>query len=168
MNSYAESQEKVIMSGIGSVVTEFFLPLQVEIANKGTRKLLAELLCDCRLNRAVDCWRLVKRLNEKRPEELSLQTGLVIAFDGNQLGLQDDSAHKPEEPPEWGWTQEDGVILLRLVLGQPLRNLVRHEMGHLLGIGRHHSHCVMAWECASENFCDNCKGIIAQTCEVVD
>ena len=172
MDSYAESLEKVIMSGIGSVVTESYLPLQVEIANEGTRKLLAGLLSECSRNRAVDCWRLLKRLNEKRPEELSLQTGLVVAFNGDQLCLRDESLENIAEPPEWGWTAEDGLTLLRLVRGQPLRNLVRHEMGRLLGtnlgIDQSHPNCVMDYTCMKEEFCAECKQEISRTCQITD
>jgi len=77
-----------------------------------------------------------------------------------------------DEPPEWGWTDDDGAIFLRLEPGQPWANVVRHEMGHLLGVGRHHGKeeppCVMHWDCSSGHFCADCITIIRQTCQVVD
>lgn len=168
MDRHAESLKAQLASGVGSILAEFQLPLQIEIANQRTLDLIERLVTGCSLNTAINCWSFLETLNEKRHGEPSLQTGLVIAFDGNQRHLLDESPHKPQEPPKWGWTQEDGLILLRLEQGQPLRNVVRHEMGHLLGIGQHHPHCVMAWECGSETFCDHCKTIIAETCRVVD
>lgn len=168
MDRHAESLKAGLASGVDSILAEFQLPLQIEVANQHTLDLIERALTESSLNTAINCWRFLETLNQKRQGEPSLQTGLVIAFDGNQRHLLDESPHKPRESPEWGWTQEDGLILLRLVQGQPLRNVVRHEMGHLLGIGHHHSHCVMAWECASERFCEDCKRIIAETCRVVE
>ncbi len=168
MDSHAEALKDQLASGIGSVLAEFQLPLQIEIPNQRTIDLIERLLRQCSLNTAINCRRFLETLNQKRQGELSLQTALVIAFDGNQRHLLDEDPHKPQEPPKWGWTQDDGLILLRLVQGQPLRNVVRHEMGHLLGIGQHHSDCVMAWECGSEIFCEKCKRIIAETCQVID
>lgn len=168
MDRYAESLKGEIIGGISSVVGEFELPVQVKIAASLTLDLIECLLAECSVNNAIHCWRFLETLNQKRPSEPSLQEGLVIAFDGNKRHLHDESRHKPNEPPEWGWTQEDGLILLRLTRGQPLRNLVRHEMGHLLGIGEHHSHCVMSWECTKEKFCAQCKQTVSETCQIGD
>ncbi len=168
MDRYAQSLKAELVSGIKSILAEFKLPLEVQIANPHTLDLIKRLLTKCSLNRAICCWRFLEMLNGKRQAEPSLQTGLVAAFDGKQRRLRDESPHRPEEPPEWGWTQDDGLILLRLIRGQPLRNLVRHEMGHLLGIGQHHSNCVMTWACTKEEFCLECKQTISETCQIAD
>ena len=168
MDRQAKSMKAELAGGVDSILAEFQLPLQIEMANQHTLDLIERLLTECSLDTAINCWRFLETLNQKRPVEPSLQAGLVIVFDGNQWKLRDESPYRPQEPPEWGWTFDDGLILLRLVRGQRLRNLVRHEMGHLLGIGQHHSHCVMAWECTHERFCGKCRRIIAETCQVVD
>ena len=168
MDERARSLKAELISGIDSVLSEFRLPLQIAIARLRTRRLIERLLSDCSRNGAVLCWELLKTLNLQRQRESSLQTGLIIAFDGNQRRLDDESSYKPNEPPEWGWTQDDGLILVRITRPQPLRNVVRHEMGHLLGIGQHHVNCVMSWECMKEEFCATCKQAISETCQLAD
>jgi len=168
MDRYAQSLKTELISGISSVVAEFELPLRIKIARSRTLNLIESLLTECSLNGTIYCWRFLETLSRKRQGERFLRTGLVIAFDGNERRLRDESPYKRDEPPEWGWTQEDGLSLLRLTRGQPLRNLVRHEMGHLLGISLHHSNCVMSWECTKEKFCPKCKQMILETCQVAN
>lgn len=166
MDRYAQSLKVELSSAINSAVAEFGLPLKIKIARRHTLEVIQRMLTICSLNGAICCWRFLQSLNRKREGEPCLHTALVIAFDGNGKQLRDESPHKPDQPPEWGWTQEDGLILLRLIHGQPLRNLVRHEMGHLLGIDHHHSNCVMIWECTKEKFCAKCKRTISETCKI--
>jgi hypothetical protein len=167
MDAGAQASETEIVEAIHSVLTEFQLPVQVEIAKGHECELIERLLTDCGNESTIDCCKFLEKLNEKRPGDPFLQAGLVIAFDGSKRNLW-DGPDKPEEPPDWGWTAEDGLILLRLNPGQPLRNLVRHEMGHLLGVDKHHSGCVMDWSCANEHFCSECKQVISKACRVSD
>lgn len=167
MDTYARSLEGALVEGIQSIVAEFQLPLQIELASQQTVNLIERLLSKCSLGTTIDCGRFLQILNHNRPGEPTLQAGLVIAFDGRQRSLYDESSLKPEEPPTWGWTQEDGLILLRLEPEEPLRNVIRHELGHLLGIGHHYSDCVMAWDCTQEGFCQECKRTIRETCQVI-
>lgn len=168
MDRYAETLKADLVKSVDSMVTEFKLPLEIKIASSHTLDLIERLLTKCSFDSAISCWGALEELNRKRHDEPSLRTGLVIAFDGIQRGLRDETSHKPEEPPEWGWTADDGLILLRLIRGQPLKNLVRHEMGHLLGIGQHHLECVMTWACTEQEFCAQCKKTILETCQIAD
>lgn len=38
-----------------------------------------------------------------------------------------------------------------------LPNAVRHEFGHMIGLGMHHKNCVMDWACSQGIFCEDCK-----------
>lgn len=166
MDARAREQSTTIVDAIQSVLTEFHLPLAITTANGATCEDVQKVLAENGTANTVQCWQALKAINQKRKEAPHLRTALVIAFDGVEQQLQDESCNKPEEPPEWGWTAEDGLILLRLTADQPLRNVVRHEMGHLLGVGQHHSNCLMGWSCQQEHFCDDCKGVILKTCQV--
>lgn len=168
MDERARSLKAELVSGIGSVLSEFRLPLANAIASLHTLELIERSLSDCSRNGTLLCRELLNTLNLKRERESSLETGLIIAFDGNKRRLDDESSYKPDEPPEWGWTQEDGLILVRLTDCQPLPNVVRHEMGHLLGVGQHHLNCIMSWECMTEEFCATCKQTISETCQIED
>jgi len=162
----AREQEATIVDALQSVLTELQLPLTITTTNSVTCREVQRVLAENSKTNTIQCWQALKAINQRRTEISNLQTALLIAFDGTELQLLDESSHKPEEPPEWGWTAEDGLILVRLSAGQPLRNVVRHEMGHLLGIGQHHSNCLMDWSCQEENFCGDCKSAIRQTCEI--
>lgn len=167
MDARAREQNTTIVNALQSVLAEFQLPLAITTANSATCHEVHKVLAENSRTNTIQCWQALKAINQKRAETPDLQTALVIAFDGVEQQLQDESSHKPEELPEWGWTAEDGLILLRLMADQPLRNVVRHEMGHLLGVGQHHSHCLMDWNCQEEHFCDACKDVIHKTCQIV-
>lgn len=126
----------------GSVVSEFRLPIEITIAGSRTSQRLDRLLSECTRYGAVAYLELLNALNQKRQDECSLPEGLVVAFDADHRCLRDENPYKPNKPPEWGWTAEGGLILIRLTRDQPLHNLVQHEMGHLPGIRDHHSDCV--------------------------
>jgi hypothetical protein len=166
MDAFARSKEDEVILGIESVANQFGLPLVVGVANKRTHALAEDLL-----ERFVTPSRIIRvenlrdELNEMRPRQPDLQDGLIIAFDAKRFWLEDYSS-AGNEPAQWGWTEIDGLVFLRLEPGQPMRNLVRHEMGHLLGIGWHHSDCVMDWACGSGKFCGQCKRQITKVCQV--
>jgi hypothetical protein len=166
IDARAREQEATIVDALQSVLTEFQLPLTIITANSATCHEARTVLAENSEANTIQCWQALKAINQRRPKISHLQTALVVAFDGVERQLLDESSHKPEEPPEWGWTAEDGLILLRLSAGQPLGNVVRHEMGHLLGIGQHHSNCLMDWSCQEESFCGHCKSTIRQTCQI--
>jgi hypothetical protein len=166
IGAYAHEQQTVLLDALHSVLSEFRLPVAMTIANNATCDDVQKVLAENSRTNTIQCWQALKAMNRRRNEAPHLRTALVVAFDGAERQLQDESSHKPEEPPEWGWTAEDGLILLRLMPGQPLRNVVRHEMGHLLGVGQHHSDCLMAWNCQEEHFCGNCKDVIRNTYQI--
>jgi hypothetical protein len=168
MDRRGQALEAELIGGIRSMLVEFELPLEVKLASSRTLALIETLLTACKVGSDIHCWRFLETLNRIRKGEPSLKAGLVIAFDGIQAHLHDESPYKPDEPPEWGWTQDDGLILLRLTPAQSLRSLVRHEMGHLLGIGKHHeppSDCVMMWDCTRDKFCAECRQTISEACQ---
>jgi hypothetical protein len=165
MDPFGRSKEKGVVAGIESVATEFHLPLVAEVANEETQALAKELIeQSVSANGIIDVVNLLAELNNRRPRYPDLQDGLVITFDGSRLRLPDLPG---SEQAEWGWTELDGLVFLRVVPDQPLRNVVRHEMGHLLGIGWHHPNCVMGWACTSQDFCDRCKDQINKVCRSV-
>jgi len=167
IDAYARSLRDAVLKALQVTLADFVLPLEVDVPAPSTQREILNLVTDCTSGDVLHCWDFLAKLNQARHQDPELQPGLVVAFDGRYRSLYDGD-RKPDEPPEWGWTSEDGLILLRLVAGQPLPNVVRHEMGHLLGIGEHHPGCVMEWACKSEHFCPRCVKAIRQTCRLVD
>jgi hypothetical protein len=164
MDGYAESKTEEITRCLKDLLAEFSLPLQVRRIQTRERSIIKKLLRDSVSGHEIICQEFVDRLNDARPREPLLQPALVIAFEG-KIPLRDKVSRKPDEPPEWGWTDPDGLILLRLVGGEPLCNVVRHEMGHLIGNLDHHPNCVMDWNCGEAKFCEECIERIHRTCQ---
>lgn len=161
-----QSSNSIVLETVSTILAGFNLPLEVDTAAPPTQQKVRDLLAKSSNAKLIDVYGFVKNLNECRERTHDLQAAMIVPFDGKQYDLEDGS--HADEPAEWGWTEdEDGVILLRLVSGQPLANLVRHEMGHLLGIGRHHRGCAMDWASCEDRFCNECLKTIQQTCEVI-
>ncbi len=170
MDAYAASKVGEVCTGLESVTGEFNLPLVVEAAKKTTCTLVANRLEQFTVNGIIRCNSFRDVLNKTRQQGPDLRNCLVVLFNGDRLQLEDDNP-ADGQPPEWGVTLNDGLMFLRLEPCQPLRNLVRHEMGHLLGVGTHHrppSDCVMVWECTYREFCQECKETIQEVCQIGD
>ncbi|MGH9400979.1 MAG: hypothetical protein ACRD2P_02600 [Terriglobia bacterium] len=165
LEACALAQREIVLKSIKDILTEFRLPFQCQTTGPDTQRKIEEIRISSTAGRVLNCNDFLSNLNEARRKDDELQPAYVVAFDGSGLSL-DDGLYKPEEPPEWGWTDSGGVILLRICPDQPLRNVVRHEMGHLLGIENHHSGCVMDWACTQNDFCASCVETIRSTCQV--
>jgi len=110
------------------------------------------------------CRQLENALWEARQSGSLLLPGLIVGFDGKRLRLNDEGPS--DNPPLWGWTSDDGLVLLRLCKNQPLENVVRHELGHLLfGLGHrgHDGSCLMEYDCHEREFCKKCLKEIRET-----
>jgi hypothetical protein len=157
----------VVLESVKTILAEFKLPLEVDVATPLTQQKVRELLAKSATAGTIDCYSFLRNLNQRRRENPDLLPAVIIPFDGREYRLFDCLCNNPDEPPEWGFTNEGGLILLRLVRAQPLASLVRHEMGHLLGIDRHHTGCVMEYECRQDRFCNECLKTIRRTCLVM-
>lgn len=170
LDKYAESLREAIQGAVEGLLREFDLPVAVAQAAPDVERAVTNLVDRWAVERNLDCWEFLRSLNEERKSKrtLGLEPALMIAFDGSGRTLYDGPS-QPEHSAEWGWTQDDGLILLRCLPDscQPLTNLVRHEMGHLLGVGKHHDGCVMAWDCQSSSFCATCISTIEDACKIV-
>ncbi len=164
-DTYSDS---AVLGSVKTILAEFNLPLEVDTATLPTLQKVRDLMAKSSNAETIHYYDFFNNLNECREQKSDLQAALIVVFDGEQYRLYDyDRSNTPHETPEWGCADEDGVILLRLVSGQPLASLVRHEMGHLLGIGRHHRGCAMDWASCEDRFCNECLKTIQQTCEVI-
>lgn len=166
VDAYSQSVNGNVCKAVGGILAEFSLPIRCQDANPGTQNRIAELVNRSARDSVLGCQEFLRNLNVAREKDIELQPALVIEFDGRRLRLNDGDLSKGEKPPVWGWTWDDGLILLRCVSGQPLSNVVRHEMGHLLGVSQHHGGCVMDWACERYSFCSKCVETIQQTCKV--
>lgn len=70
-----------------------------------------------------------------------------------------------QEPAIYGWTSNQGLCVLRRF---DIQNAIRHEFGHMVGLGFHHQDCAMDWNCSVHKFCANCVKDINEIWELDD
>ena len=89
-------------------------------------------------------------------EEGRLPYGLVVLADKDKYTFYHPPGQK--EPAIFGIGVPDGVMILT----HTHREAVRHEFGHVLGLGIHHRGCVMDYKCITPVFCSQCKAQIEE------
>jgi hypothetical protein len=166
MDDHAASFAPDVASHLSEVLREFSLPLRIEMGNQRLNALVRRLADEASDGNEIVCLRFLDAIDNQRQRESDLHPALAIAFDGSTRKLRAPPGSNPNERAEWGWTDVSGLVLLRLCPGVLLRNVVRHEVGHLLGIGKHHPRCVMSWACSGEKFCESCINKIRDICRI--
>jgi hypothetical protein len=80
-----------------------------------------------------------------------LPYGLIVLVDKDKYTFY----HPPQQKERaiYGVGVPDGLVILR----HTHREAVRHEFGHMLGLGTHHKGCVMDYKCITPAFCSQCK-----------
>ena len=148
-----------VVTIINDVIREFALPLSVLNGNSVKSEdtaLVEQLIAECSQEKQVDLDGVEVKLKEMR-ERGFLPYGVVILVDPSRYRLKTPRDSKQE--PIYGYGTENGIIVLRRF---DMQNAVRHEFGHMVGLGQHHPNCVMAWECSRSEFCNDCISRIEQ------
>lgn len=148
------SQEKhVIIKELEEVLGEFSIPLGVIDGNleysKDVMQILA-LLDSSIKSSEIDCEEFENELHKVR-EKGRLPYGVVVIIDKTKYEFYQPP--KLNERAIYGWGVPDGLVLLRFTH----REALRHEFGHMLGLGIHHKECVMDYKCITPAFCSDCK-----------
>lgn len=146
---------------IMKVTQEFNLPLSVKNGNihkKDDLKNIIDLVRECSdEKRKIEFNFLERQLYKLRKTQGILPYGIVL--------LVDDAEHSFKNPDAvYGSGSPEGLIVIRKkYINKPT---VKHEFGHMIGLGKHHENCVMCYECSHEQFCLNCKEEIKKLWEV--
>jgi hypothetical protein len=148
VDSKVEQEKPAVVKELGGVLKEFSIPLDVV-------ELIQTLLDSSIKDSEINYDEFERELLKAR-EEGRLPYGLVV--------LADKDKHKFYQPPEqkeraiYGVGVPSGMVILK----HTHREAVRHEFGHMLGLGIHHGGCVMDYKCNIPAFCSQCKGQIEE------
>ena len=105
----------------------------------------------------IDFDSLEHELYKLRNNQDILPYGVVVLVDDDEYRFKNPNAVYGSGSPE-------GLIVIRKkYINKPT---VRHEFGHMLGLGRHHENCVMCYDCTYEEFCSKCKEEISELWEL--
>ncbi len=145
---------------ISGVIKEFNLLLSVKNGNiykKNDLKYIIDLVRKCSDKGEIDFDFLEKEIYKLRNNQDILSYGIVI--------LVDDAEYRFKNPEAiYGSGSPEGLIVIRKrYINKPT---VRHEFGHMIGLGQHHENCVMCYACNYEEFCSKCKQEIKELWEL--
>jgi len=146
----SEKAVSPVVSIINEVLKEFELPVCAKVGNIEREDMLR---IDDIVNAGLDANHgeldfdaILRRLTEMRKEEF-LVDGIVILEDHLRFKFTDPVAR-------YGLGCPTGLVIL---LRFDIKNAVRHEIGHIVGLGGHHSGCVMDYTCLVSDFCEDCR-----------
>jgi len=158
VDSRVEQEKPSVVEELEGVLKEFSIPLDVIDGNLKHSEdvgLIQTLLGSSIKDNEINYDEFERELLKAR-EEGRLAYGLVV--------LVNKDKHTFYQPPEqkeraiYGVGIPDGVV----ILSHTHREAVRHEFGHMLGLGIHHGGCVMDYRCVTPVFCSQCKGQIEE------
>ena len=150
---------KKTMQIISDVIKELNLPLQVSNGNVDKIEDIStvkNLIASNTKKNQIDADRINKELIQLWDKNV-LRYGLVILIDRKKYEFKNPPDR--EEPCIYGYGSDDGLAIIRMF---DQKNVVKHEFGHMIGLGHHNQGCVMDWSCPVEAFCDNCYKEIAE------
>jgi hypothetical protein len=137
---------------INDVINEFNLPLLVLNGNASKSEdmpLSENLIASNTSNNLIDCESSLTELQRYWNDGI-LRYGLIILVSPERYKFKNDPS--ATEPACYGWTDNQGLSVLRRF---DIQNAVRHEFGHMIGLG-HHQGCALDWNCSVHKFCANC------------
>lgn len=153
LDSKVEQEKPAVVEELEGVLKEFSILLDVVDGNlkRGGDVALIQTLLDSSIeDNEINYDEFEIELLMAR-QEGRLPYGLVV--------LVNKEKHTFYQPPEqkeraiYGVGVPDGVVILR----HTHREAVRHEFGHMLGLGIHHGGCVMDYRSVTPVFCSQCK-----------
>lgn len=153
MDSKTEQGKMVVIKELEGILKEFSIPIDVINGNlrRGEDVALAQTLFNSSIkDNKIDYDEFEREMGKVR-EEGQLPYGLVVLVDKEKYEFYCPLGQK--EAAIFGIGVPDGVVILRYTH----REAVRHEFGHMLGLGIHHEGCVMDYKCVTSAFCHQCK-----------
>jgi hypothetical protein len=129
-----ENIEKTIMA-ISEVIKEFNLPLQSLNGNATKSEdvpIVKNLITNNTQQNLIDFDSLVSELERHRDNGL-LPYGLIVLVNPEKYKFKKPPESK--EPAIYGCASPEGIIVLRKF---DIKNAVRHEFGHMIGLGGEH------------------------------
>jgi hypothetical protein len=139
---------------INDVIEEFNLPLQILNGNADRSEdthLVENLITGNSQENLLDGEGILKELRRYWNEGV-LRYGLIVLVNPGRYEFRKKPSDN--EPAIYGWAHSQGLVVLR---GFDIQNAVRHEFGHMVGLGFHHQGCVMDWNCSVHKFCEKCR-----------
>lgn len=133
---------------IAELINEFNLPLSVLIGETGKDDLV-QLLKQCSDNNEIDFNYLEEELNRRRRKSEFFPYGVVIIVNDSYLFKQ-----PKHEKAIYGSATNEGLIVIKR---EYIDKAMKHELGHMIGIWKHHPHCVMHESCNIDKFCEECR-----------
>jgi len=153
VDSKVEQEKPVVVEELEGVLKEFSIPLDVIDGNfkRGEDTAQIQTLFDISIkDNEINYDEFEGELLKAR-EEGQLPYSLVVLVDKGKYTFYHPPGQK--ERAIYGVGVPDGVVILR----HTHREAVRHEFGHMLGLGTHHGGCVMDYKCITPAFCSQCK-----------
>ena len=153
VDSKVEQEKPVVVEELEGVLKEFSIPLDVSDGNfkRGEDTAQIQTLFDISIkDNEINYDEFEEELLKAR-EEGQLPYSLVVLVDKGKYTFYHPPGQK--ERAIYGVGVPDGVVILR----HTHREAVRHEFGHMLGLGTHHGGCVMDYKCITPAFCSQCK-----------
>ena len=154
----SSSVEKTIDT-VSEVVNEFNLPLKILNGNalmSDDTLLVENLVARHAQSSLIDCASILTELRRYWNKDV-LRYGLVVLISPDRYQFKNEPSDP--EPAIYGWTSNQGLSILRCF---DIKNAVRHEFGHMVGLAFHHQGCAMDWSCSVQTFCENCLKDISE------
>lgn len=148
---------------IGNVIKDFKLPLTVlngNLAKKEDSIIIQSLIASTAQQNLIDFDGAEAELERLRNSGL-LPYGLIVLVAPKRYKFK--NPHGCKEPAIYGCGTPEGLIVLRRF---DIEIAVRHEFGHMIGLGHHHPCCVMDWGCSIHKFCEECRKEIKEIWEL--
>lgn len=158
VDNKVEQEKAVVIKELEEVLKEFSIPIDVVNGNLRHRDdgaLIQTLFDDSMKDNRIDSDEFEQAVRKVR-EDGRLPYGLVVLADKDKYEFYEPPGQK--EPAIYGGGVPDGMVILRYTH----REAVRHEFGHMLGLGIHHKECVMDYRCVTPAFCTQCKKQIGE------
>lgn len=141
---------------INDLIREFNLPLHAVNGNATKSEdtsLVEDLIIKNTKHNLINCKSVLEELKSSWNNDV-FRYGLVVLVHPQRYQFRNEPSDP--EPAKYGWSDDEGLSLLRRYDDE---NAVRHEFGHMVGLAKieHHSSCAMDYLCSTYEFCENCR-----------
>lgn len=154
MEGIKDSEKDIVVKTINDMIKEFKFPLKVERCSPVDEEEIRNIVTKYPREGTVDDEEVLKFLNEIRRNSQKFPQAIVVIIGQKYKPLRNWEPLKGI----YGIGDDDGLVLLRFTC----KEAIRHEVGHMFGLGHHHEgnsnpDCIMNYECPSTQFCHDCK-----------